>query len=104
VRTTQRDSQGTRTVAGRVNSDGTVAGGTSDFTCTRTGVGAYTVRWTFPVRAILGTTVTAGTAGANYAAVSGHPDGTGGFFVQIYNSAVAASDLAFEFIAVVMPR
>jgi hypothetical protein len=104
VRTAQRESaEGTRTIAGRINADGTVSHGSGNFTCVKAATGAYTERWTFPVRAILGSSASLVSGGYGYIAINGHP-GADGLYVQIYANTLAALDNAFEFTAIVIPR
>jgi hypothetical protein len=101
VRSTSQDSDGTLTIAGEVNADGTIAFGTS-FTVVKSGTGTYVVRWS--ARAVLGCVVTPITGGAAIATINGHPNGTDGVNVSIFTAAGAAADSAFSFMAQVIPR
>jgi hypothetical protein len=104
MRTAQRETaEGTRTIAGQINASGTLTAGTG-FTCVKAATGAYTVRWTFPVRAILGSSVSFVSGGYGYIAINGHPGSVDGLYVQIYSNALAAMDNPFEFTAIVIPR
>jgi hypothetical protein len=82
-------------IAGRVNADGSVAAG-DGFTVVKTGTGAHTLTF---------------GPGFRFLSVSGQMIGGAGFMavvssaersvnIQMYNTAAAATDLGFTFIAV----
>lgn len=79
-------------VSGRVNGDGTIAAG-SDFTVTKGSTGAYVVRPTPPMRAILAVHVTIISITGNLVVAT--PSGEQ-INVQLWNNSAVAADMAFS--------
>jgi hypothetical protein len=91
VRSLQKDRDGTVTVNGAVNAAGNIISGVG-FSVSKTGTGAYTVR--FPqIRALLNA-VTVPASGAFLGASLASPSSVG---VVTYNSSATPTDYAFTF-------
>lgn len=89
--------RGIRTVTGRVNSDGSVSHGTGDFLIRKVGTGDYTVFFLFPIKVVLGATVSPSSGNAAIASALGLTGQS--FRVFIINTAGAALDQHFTFSA-----
>ena len=95
---------GTRTIAGRVASDGATTFGTG-FTSQRTSTGGYSIRFVPGVKVLLAVHVAAISSAYFVSMVSGLFDaGREGFTVVIYNASQGGSDQAFYFTATVVSR
>lgn len=97
MRTRQADVGGPRIVAGQVNTNGTIASGTGDFTVTKTGTGQYTVSFAPRLKVILSATA---NAFSNLYSV-GVTYGTNQVIFSTYTTATnVATDISFLFTVV----
>jgi hypothetical protein len=91
-------SQKTRVIGGRVNSNGTTVGDSSEFSVRRVGAGDYYISFA-PYLRLLGYSSVSSNGSAMFSAPVSN---TQNFIRQIiYNSGSVASDQAFSFSAVV---